>query len=228
MRVVFLLLPPPPFIAFYVLFSHSLFFCIPFFLVRSLSQHSAGCCCCCCRHHHLHRYCSTRYKLRQENYSYSANNIITTATRCTSVSKAHNPTTNHVSRMCVVFFVYTCGGGGSAAYILLRVQVSSLENCSTYYTQNIHTIHILFAHMFMFVAVLFPFDSSSSTSSSCTFTFSSISRFFARSLYSHLSNTNFLLNGFISCARDWNSIKEASITTFKRNVNKQKNNISIS
>lgn len=90
-------------------------------------------------------------------------------------------------RGCALFsFVYTCGGG-SAAYILLRVQVSSLENCSTYYTQNIQTIHILFAHMFMFVAVLFPFDSSSSTSSSCTFTFSSISRFFARSLYSHLS-----------------------------------------
>lgn len=27
------------------------------------------------------------------------------------------------------------------------------RNCSTYYTQNIRTIHILFTHMFMFVAV---------------------------------------------------------------------------
>lgn len=48
----------------------------------------------------------------------------------------------------------------------------------------------------------------------CSLTCSVVVSVFFHFFYtsSHLSNTNFLLNGFISCAWDWNGIKSANIT----------------
>lgn len=69
-------------------------------------------------------------------------------------------------------------------------------------TQNIHTIHILFVHMFMVYSVFAGFF---------RFILSNIHTNIHKlslPLFSHLSNTNLLLNGFIPCAWDWNMDKK--------------------
>lgn len=65
-----------------------------------------------------------------------------TATRCTSVSKAHNPTTNHVSRMCVLF-VYT--------YVAMVVLHTYCSVCKFLVWKLFHILHTKYTYNTHFV-----------------------------------------------------------------------------
>ena len=101
-------------------------------------------------------------------------------------------------------------------------RVCASRNCSTYYTK----IYIQYTFCSLTCSCSWRFYSLYSIHSFSTHIyktlFSLFRAFSSCSPHSHLSNTNFLLNGFISYVRDWNSIKSASITTFKRNANRKK------
>lgn len=198
----------------YFLFSRTVSFILFFAVVcvcariRSLSQYLADCCCCCCRRcrRHLHRYCSTRYKLRQENYSYNNNNA---HQRDAQVCREHTqPRSEDVRSVCI----HMC-------CCRVYVQVSS-HKIVPHIT---HKIYIQYTLCSLTCTCLWRFYSPStlvffvavcvvqhvrSFFTKIQFSLFLYLVFFARTPYSHLSNTNFLLNGFISCARDWNSIKK--------------------